>query len=107
MLALVQFKFDEAKDKYTVGEIRPYRVHSGTGENDYTLSVSKVDLKFSKYIRQLEPCKDCAAKVSDKLSEDLLTGLGLDRYFNYKKDIAFKECRKKNENKPDELKLCP
>ena len=51
MLAMVQFKFDEAKDKYTVGEIIPYRTHSGTRENGYTLSVSKVDLKFSKYIR--------------------------------------------------------
>ena len=60
MLALVQFKFDEAKDKYTVGEIRPYRTQTGTGEDDrerdYTMSVSKVNLKFSDYIRQVESC---------------------------------------------------
>ena len=96
MLALVQFKFDEAKDKYTVGEIIPYRTHSGTRENGYTLSVSKVDLKLSTYIRQLESCKDCAAKVSDKLSEDLITGLGLDRYHNYRKDVKLKICLVRN-----------
>jgi hypothetical protein len=43
------------------------------------------------------------------LSEDLLTGLGLDRYFNYKKDILLKKCRSdkiKENAKLDELKMC-
>ena len=91
MLALVQFKFDEAKDKYTVGEIRPYRTQTGTGEDDrerdYTLSVSKVDYKFSTYMSELKLCKDCAAKVSEKMSDELFTAFGLDRNYNYRKDI--------------------